>query len=162
LKPARRSGKKESIVRKTTVILIVAAALTVVAVPLTWAARHDGAGHQGRHFGMGRLARLAELKGELGLTDQQTAELREIALSVRAENAADRELVKSNLHRIATILVADPEATEEARAILNEQQAIEQRLKANVLEGVSEALEVLTPEQRAKLADRLARHQPAL
>jgi protein CpxP len=146
-------------VKKTTVILIVAAALTVVAVPLTWAARHDGAAHQGRHFGGGRLARLAELKGELGLTEQQTARLREIALSVRAENAADREQVKSNLHRIAAILVADPDATDEARDILDEQQAIEQRLKANVLEGVSEALEVLTPEQRAKLGERLARHQ---
>jgi Spy/CpxP family protein refolding chaperone len=80
-------------------------------------------------------------------------------LSVRAENAADREQVKSNLHRIAAILVADPDATDEARDILDEQQAIEQRLKANVLEGVSEALEVLTPEQRAKLGERLARHQ---
>ena len=149
--------------KKSTITLIVAAALIAAAVPLAYAAKEQGDVHRlGSHFGMRPLARLARLKAELNLTDEQAARIREIAFSVRSENALDREQVKSNLHQIAALLIVDPGATAEAQAILTEQIAAEQRLKANALEGVSEALRVLTPEQRARLASLLAKHHSSI
>ena len=145
--------------RKTT--LIAAVVLLLAAVPLAFAAKshREGHGFRGGHgfgHGGGVFTRLAMLREELDLSDAQVASLTGIAQQTRKENEQYRDDLRAGFHQIASVLLADPDATGKAQAILDRQLEAEKQLKANVLASVSEALKVLTPEQRMKLQEHLA------
>lgn len=150
-------------------ILIASIALVLIAVPLAFAAKErvagdqafDGPGHHrhGKHgFGGGMIfGKLAMLREELDLSEGQITQLTDIAQQARELNAPYREQMKGGLHEAAKVLLADPSATAQAQAILDQQFAAEKEMKKNVLLSVSKALNVLTPEQRAKLQEHLAK-----
>jgi periplasmic protein CpxP/Spy len=105
----------------------------------------------------GLLGRMGRLRQELGLSEAQVSQLRAIAQEARNENAADRQLVRDAQRQAMQILLADPNATAQAQAILEAQADARSRLHANMLQNFSRMLNVLTPEQRAKLQEHLAR-----
>ena len=55
-------------------------------------------------------------------------------------------------------LLADPNNVAAAQALLDKQEATEHTLKVNALNAAAKALNVLTPEQRTKLADHVREH----
>jgi Spy/CpxP family protein refolding chaperone len=103
------------------------------------------------------FGKLAMLREELDLSEGQITQLTDIAQQAREQNAPYREQMKGGLHEAAKVLLADPSATAQAQAILDQQFAAEKEMKKNVLLSVSKALNVLTPEQRAKLQEHLAK-----
>lgn len=135
---------------------IVAGTLTLVAAmaaaPLAWA--HQQAKRQEMSPLMA-LETLRHLRGELNLTDAQLAELRKIGKATREANASYRASLRENFAEAGLALLANPDDIAAAEAVLDRNEAAKKELRANVLAGVSDAIKVLSPEQREKLKDVL-------
>lgn len=146
---------------KTRNLIITAVvALALLATPLLFAGRH-GHGQRGGEFG--HLGMLGHAREELNLTDQQVDEIKSIFRQVREQNAASRQQLHGGLKEITSVLLANPNDVAAAQAILDQQTQAERALKLNVLNATSKALNVLTPEQRAKLGtmieERMSRRE---
>jgi Spy/CpxP family protein refolding chaperone len=144
--------------RTLTVLAVVIAVAALAAVPIF--ARGRGA-HTGEGFGFGggmALERLEKLREELDLSDAQVAELRSIARATFEENRQHRKSLRGGFRNAAGILVADPQNVEEARAALDKLETSREAIRDNILESASRGLQVLTPEQRTRLAAWIERH----
>jgi Spy/CpxP family protein refolding chaperone len=150
--------------KRISIVAIVAAVLALAAVPMVYAQhgfghRHaDGMGIMG--FGFGHLDRI---KAALDLSDAQVDQLKQIAADLRTQNAPYRQQVHGTMLQVAQTLLANPNDTSAAQALLDQQAQNERAMKQNALQAASKALLVLTPDQRAKVADflskRAAMHQ---
>lgn len=145
------------------ITLIVAVAALVVALPLIArpGMRGHGAGfgeHHGGVLGLHLLGRLDHVKEKLDLSDAQVDQLKTIFRETHDQNEPYRDQMKGGLHDVMTTLLADPNNTGAAQAILDRQAAAEKAMKQNVLAATSKALNVLTPEQRTKLAQLIGEH----
>lgn len=148
--------------KKITIIAasIVAAALTIAA-PFAFA-QHRAMQQQPGLFGGQRLFRhLDHAQKALGLTDGQVAQLKTIFGDLRTQNAPYRESLRDGVRSAVQTLLANPNDVAAAQAIVDQQTAAERTMKMNALSAASKALNVLTPEQRAKLGtfvqERMAR-----
>lgn len=153
--------------KRSIVILAVVATLALAAVPFVYAQgfhRHQmNADRTGGIGGMMFLGRLHRAQAALDLSDAQVEQLKVIAQEVHDQNAQYRQQLRGTRLQIAQMLLANPNDTAAAQALIDQQTTAERALKMNVLAGVSKALNVLTPDQRAKaaqfLADRAARQK---
>jgi Spy/CpxP family protein refolding chaperone len=134
------------------IALSIAAVLAIV--PLVFA----DVRHGGEHGPLAILERVQKVADELGLTADQRSDIRTIFTDVRGQNATYRQQIRANMREAGKVLLADPNDVAGAQAILDRNADAERQLKANVLQGISHALNVLTPDQRVKLGDILARH----
>lgn len=156
--------------RKSLLGIAAALAIGLLATPLLLA-RNDSAGcplglgarvHGAAmfaHAGHGGLGQLGRLFRQLDLTDAQKDAMHDIHDAVRKQNETARQTLHEGFMDAAKVLVADPQNLAGARATLASREAAIQTLKENTLSAVSQALSVLTPEQRAKLAAHLDSHQ---
>jgi Spy/CpxP family protein refolding chaperone len=138
------------------VITIILAA--VAAVPFVYAGPHGmhGGMHHGGMQGLAFLGHLEKIKSELDLSDAQVDQLKAIMKATHEENAQYREQMHGTLKAVATTLLTNPNDVAGAQAVLDRQADAEKVLKTNLLVAASKALNVLTPEQRTKLALHLA------
>ena len=145
---------------KKRLIIITLILAAVAAVPLVYAGP-GGRGFRGMHGGGGGhglafLAHLDHVKSELDLSDAQVAQLKDIAKATQEQNGQYREQIHGTLKQVATTLLTNPNDIAGAQAVLDQQAAADKALKSNLLAAASKALNVLTPEQRTKLALHLA------
>lgn len=152
--------------KRTIVILAALAILALAAVPFVYAQgfhRHRAAAADGGFGGMMFFGHLQRVKAALDLSDAQVDQLKAIAKEVRDQNAPYRQQLREARLQIAQALIANPNDTAAAQALIDQQISTERTVKMNVLAGVSKALNVLTPDQRGKvsqfLADRAARER---
>jgi|SRR5690349_7180557 len=115
-------------------------------------ARHAGFGHGGFGF----LGHLQKLKTELNLSDAQVDQIKAIARETHEQNAGFRDQLHGTLKDVATTLLTNPNDIAGAQAVVDRQAEAERQLKSNLITAASKALNVLTPEQRTKLALHLA------
>jgi Spy/CpxP family protein refolding chaperone len=141
--------------RRITLISIIIALAALAAVPFLYADRSP----MGRGHGFGFFGHFRALKSELNLTDDQVTQIKGIAKDLRAQNETYRTQLRGGYLGIAQALIANPNDLSAARALMNQQPAAEQAMKTNALTAASKALNVLSADQRAKLADFLASHQ---
>jgi periplasmic protein CpxP/Spy len=151
--------------RNVLISIAVVAIIALAAVPFVYAQgmhRHHAAGMQGMH-GLMLFGGIERAKAALDLSDAQVDQLKAIAQSVKEQNAPYREQLRGGLQQIAQTLLANPNDTAAAQAMIDQQSNAERTMKMNMLAGVSKALNVLTPDQRAKaaqfLTDRAMRHE---
>jgi len=147
---------------KKRLILITLILAVVAAVPFVYAGP-GGHGMRGMHgpggaHGLAFLGHLEHIKSELDLTDAQVDQLKEIAKATHEQNGQYREQIHGTLKQVATVLLTNPNDIAGAQAVLDQQAAAEKALKSNLLVAASKALNVLTPEQRTKVALHLAEH----
>ena len=133
-----------------------------VAVPFLYAQpAHPHGGPGGGEFGF-LFGRLDKIKQALNLTDDQVAQLQAIGADLKTQNAPYHDQLRSGMQQIVTTLLNNPNDVATAQGLLNQQAAAETAMKTNMLNAASKALNVLTPDQRAKvaqfLANRAARH----
>jgi protein CpxP len=114
------------------------------------------AGHFGGHSRHGSMARFAR---ELDLTAEQKEALHRLHEATQDKNAEARAALHDGFMDAAKILIADPQNVTAARAEIANRQAAIDALKESTLAAVSQGLAILTPEQRAKLAEHLEEHQ---
>lgn len=144
--------------------ILVAAAL--VAAPVVFAQMHGRhGGHAGHGFGhgggmgmLGMLDHFAQVREELGLTDEQVGKIHEIFSDLREQNEAFHDQMHGTLKDVAKSLIANPNDIAGAQAKIETQTAAENAMKLNALNAASKALNVLTPEQRTKLGAMLDEH----
>lgn len=150
--------------KKRTIILSIITVVTLLAATFVYAGPrgHRGfGGPEGAHgFGaLGVFGHLQHAKEELGLSDAQTDQIKAIFKDLHEQNAAYREQMHAGIGDIADTLIANPNDVAAAQAILDRQAQAEQTMKTNALQAASKALNVLTPDQRAKLASMVAEHR---
>lgn len=142
--------------RKLVVASIAAATVLLLAVPVVLSSHRSGVlGEKGGH-GHGGFAKLHALHDELDLTDAQKKALHEIFDRTREQNAEAKRSLHTGFIEAAQILLRDPSNIAGARAVVERQEAAADQLKANILVSASDALKLLTPEQRQKLSEVLA------
>lgn len=148
--------KKRSLILGTAVLLAV-----LVAVPFAYAQHRRGphamamGGHGGPGGDMMMLGHLARAQEALGLSDQQVSDIRGIVKDLHAQNAAYRDQLHGSMRSVMQTLLADPNNVAAAQAVLEKQEAAEHAMKLNALNAASKALNVLTPDQRTKLAEHV-------
>jgi P pilus assembly/Cpx signaling pathway, periplasmic inhibitor/zinc-resistance associated protein len=135
--------------RKAWLITGIVALVAVMAVPIAYA-QHQRHGSD-EFGGFGPFAKVHWLKQQLGLTDDQASQIRDIASGVRDQNREYRKTMRANMADAGKILIANPTDLAAAQAVLAHNADAEAAMKTNILKGVSQALQVLTPEQRVKL-----------
>jgi Spy/CpxP family protein refolding chaperone len=108
------------------------------------------------------FAHLQHVREELDLTDEQVEQIKSIFAELHEQNAQYRDDLHGGLKGVAETLIANPNDIAGAQAQLDKQAAAEAALKANVLQATSKALNVLTPDQRAKLASLVEKHAERL
>jgi Spy/CpxP family protein refolding chaperone len=145
--------------------VIALAALAIVPIVYAGPGGHHmrgqgmGTGHMGmgggHGFGMGPLGHLNRLQAKLDLSEEQVTQLKAILAETHQQNAQYRDQLHGGVKDIAQTLLKDPNDIAAAQAILDQQSAAERAMKANVLQATSKALNVLTAEQRTKLATLL-------
>jgi periplasmic protein CpxP/Spy len=145
--------------KRLMIITLILAA--VAAVPFVYAGPGGHGvpgmhGHGGGGHGLAFLAHLEHVKGELGLSDAQVDQIKDIAKAAHEQNGQYREQIHGTLKQVATVLLTNPNDVAGAQAVLDQQAAAERQLKSNLLVAASKAMNVLTPEQRTKLALHLA------
>lgn len=144
--------------KKHTIAMAAAVALiAVVAVPLAFA-QHE---HHMRGDGLGGtmfLGHLNHMKGQLGLTDQQTSDIKAIFQQLHQQNQPYRDSMRSTMHQVAQTLLNNPNDVAAAQALINQQADAERTMKLNALNAASKALNVLTADQRTKLSTMMQEH----
>ena len=153
--------------KRTIVILAILATLALAAVPFVYAQgfhRHQtDAGSMHGLRGLMFFGHLHRVQKALDLSDAQVDQLKTIAQQVHEQNAPYRQQLRDGRLQIAQALLANPNDLAAAQALIDQQTTAERTMKMNVLAGVSKALNVLTPDQRAKasqfLADRANRER---
>ena len=151
--------------KRFTLIVTIVALAALIAVPIVYARpggmRGHGGGHggPGGHGGFGMLgAHLHHLAEDLDLTEQQRDQIKAIFTELHEQNAQYRDGMHDGFKAIAETLVKNPNDLAAAQALLDQQDAAEKAMKANALAATSKALNVLTAEQRAELAEKIANH----
>lgn len=135
--------------KRIGILTLIAALAALVALPL---AARPGMRSQGGPFGGPFFGHLAEMREQLDLTDAQVDRIKTILREAREESGTYRRQLAGGRQEVMTTLLADPHNTAAAEAILDRQAEAENAMKKTILTATSEALGVLTAEQRTKLA----------
>jgi len=147
--------------KRTLTIIAVVALVALAAVPLAYAQAGRHARLAGFGGGFGFFGHLRHLKTALDLSDQQVDQIQAIAKEMHQQNAQYRDQLHGGLKSVAQALINNPNDVAGAQAILDQQSAAENAMKHNALAAASKALNVLTPDQRAKLGTMLSEHMAA-
>lgn len=135
---------------KKRTLILSAAALVIVIAAVPFAMAQHMRGHRHGHGGM--MFGLQRAKAALGLSDQQSADIKQIFADLRTQNEPLRTSMRGGRQAIAQLLLANPNDVAGAQALLDKQLATERQMKLNALTAASKALNVLTPDQRTKAA----------
>ncbi|MEA2164303.1 MAG: motif family protein [Thermoanaerobaculia bacterium] len=142
--------------KRRNLILSIAAIVTVLAAVPFALAQHHRAGHgHGWMRGGGNMmmfGRMGRAKAALGLSDQQSADIQKIFTDLRTQNEPYRASMRSGMQSVAQALIANPNDVGAAQALLDKQIDAERQMKTNALNAAAKALNVLSPDQRAKAA----------
>jgi len=144
--------------RKRVVVTTSAIALVaLIAVPLAYAQRMHGM--RGMHDqGDMMLGHLLHAKAALGLSDQQTTDIKAVFQNLHEQNKAYRQSMRGTMAQVAQILINNPNDVASAQALLDQQMQTERAMRTNALNAASKALNVLTAEQRGKLSTMVQDH----
>ena len=141
-------------------ITLIAATGALAAAPFLLADDRSGGfhGHGFRH-GFGPLARIAHVKEELDLSDQQVDQIKAIVAETRQQTAPYRKQLHGGYRGVLESLLENPNDIAAAQALVDQQVNAERAMKTSVLNAASKALAVLNDEQRAKLTTMLEEHE---
>ena len=139
--------------KRVLTITAAVALMALVAVPFAFAQhmRMHGQAFGGQMF----LGHLKHAQQALGLSDQQVSDIKTIFTDLRQQNQQFRQSQRATMEQVAQILLNNPNDVASAQALIDQQTAAERMMKMNALTAMSKALNVLTPDQRAKAASML-------
>ena len=143
--------------KRIAIVGSILVAATLVVVPLVYAQQFHRTGHHGVGAGFGFFGgrHLEHLAGELDLSQAQVDQIKAIYGELHEQNSQYRESMHGGFKAIAETLLKDPNDTAAAQVLIDQQAAAEKAMKTNMLNATSRALNVLTAEQRAELAQKL-------
>jgi protein CpxP len=135
-----------------------------LTLPIVAASAQDAAMHHmmGGHGGMHAMAmaHVAKMLDEVGASAEQKSRIEAIlraGFAPMADMHRDMATTHASLHAILSAPTIDRAALEQLRS--SEVARIDQASRS-ATKAIADAVEVLTPEQRAKLASLMAQHRP--
>lgn len=137
--------------RRTLWISAIVVVVALSVVPLAFAQRSRAMHGRGEFGSMMMFRHLERAKAALDLSDQQVSDIKAVFQTLREQNAAYRDSHRGGMQQVLQALINNPNDIAGAQALLDQQAEAERAMKANVLVAASKALNVLTPDQRAKL-----------
>ena len=147
-------------------VLVVAAAGTAISAH---AQGHHGGGMGGGHgmmiFGGSpeRIGRAVDhLLDGLNATDAQRAQIKQIATAAAADLKAQREAGRSLRERSLQVFTAPTVDANAAETLRQQMLAQHDQAGKRMLAAMLEVSRVLTPEQRAKLGERMQQRRAAM
>ena len=143
--------KKRSLILSAVVILAMLVVVPFALAQHRFGGRH-GHGCMARGSGMMMFGHLGRAKAALDLSDQQAADIKKIFTDLRAQNEPYRASLRGGMQSVAQALIANPNDIAAAQALLDKQNEAERLMKTNALNAAAKALNVLSPDQRAKAA----------
>ena len=161
-----RTDRKRGIKR---VLLGVAVAVTATLALSAWAQHGPGGhagyggGHGGQGVGMGMFGGGSEHTGRmldhmldgLNATDAQRGQIKQIAQAAAADMKAQHEAGRALRERGMQIFSAPTVDAAAAEQLRQQMLAQHDQMSRRSLQAMLDASRVLTPEQRAKLAERM-------
>jgi len=144
--------------KRTTLFAIAGALILMVAVPIAFAQRMHAAHDHGEFGSMMMFGHLQHAKETLGLSDQQVSDLKAVFQQVHDQNSTYRQQRRDGMHQIMQTLLKNPNDLATAQTLLDQQTESEKAMKSNLLTAASKALNVLNPDQRAKLSTLIDQH----
>jgi periplasmic protein CpxP/Spy len=144
----------------TLVAVSSATALSAWAQPMMGGHEGRGGMHGGHEGGAGGLGRMFDhMLDGLNATDAQRAQIKQIATAAETDLKAQREAGRALHEKQMQIFAApnvDAAAAEAVRAQLSAQH---DQASRRMNQAMLDAAKVLTPEQRAKLGERMKQRQ---
>ena len=139
-------------------VLVVAAAAVAVSAEARERPPGMGGGHGMMMFGgppehMGR--RIDHMLDGLNATDAQRAQIKQIAMAAAADLRAQRDAGKGLREKSLQIFSAPNVDAGAAESVRAQMQAQHDQASRRTLQALLEVSKVLTPEQRAKLGERM-------
>ena len=120
------------------------------------AAHHGMAPGMGMRMGMGMPERMLDA---VGASAEQKAKLREIYQSAGDDLRAQHQAGRGLQAQMVALMAAPQVDAAAAEALRQQQLAQHDTVTKRALQAMLDAQAVLTPEQRAKLAERMAKRQ---
>lgn len=146
-----------------SLLLAVASALALPALADGPGGRHGGPDHAGMGGPGGPLGgsprHMARMLDEVGATDAQKAQIKQIVDASRAEMDKQREAGRALRTRMRQVLTAPTIDTNAAEQLRLQMIAQHEQASRRGLQTMVDVAQVLTPEQRAKVGERMARHE---
>jgi len=145
--------------------LVAASVLVVAAAGTALSARAQGMEGHGPRPGAGMMMfggspehmgrGIDRMLDGLGVTDAQRAQIKQIAMAAAADLKAQREAGRALREKGMQIFVAPSVDAASAESVRQQMQALHDQSSKRVLQAMLDASKVLTPEQRAKLGERM-------
>jgi Spy/CpxP family protein refolding chaperone len=149
---------KEIHIMRKRIVLITLIVTALAAVPLLYAAPRGMHHRMHGRGGLAFLGHLEKMREVLDLSEQQVDQIKAIVRTTHEQNKQYREQMHGGFKEVAKTLLANPNDIATAQTLLDQQTTAENAMKSNMVAAASKALNVLTPEQRTKLALHLAEH----
>lgn len=136
---------KAKIIVVSIVVAMVLATVVIAAGP-RGAGMRPGAGQPGR-MGMGGQ----RVAAELGLTQNQVAQVKQLHADFMAATAAQRQQLQEKSRQMAQLWAADQPDAVAIKSLAGEIDAIRADIRNACIDNAVQGLKILTPEQRTKL-----------
>ena len=160
-KPARRWARMVSTlaIAAAAVAAIAAAAVVVPHAAMAMSGGHGGPGPMGGPGSplAGRM--LERMLDEVDATDAQRAQIKQIAGAAQADMKAQREAGRALRDQALALLAAPTLDAAAAESLRQQMLAQHDQSSRRMLQAMLDIGNVLTPEQRVKLAEQMKRHQ---
>ena len=150
----RRSGRKA---RPRWVLMSIAGALALVIGGLTWSA----VAYSGKFWDSDKIVRFVEWRvddmlAEVEATDDQRDQVHAIVTAAIADMGEFREFKREGREALLEALTKETVDGPQLEALRQQKLDVADRASQRLLTALADAADVLTPEQRAELAEEWA------
>jgi Spy/CpxP family protein refolding chaperone len=147
----------------TLVAVSSATALSAWAQPMMGGMMGGHEGRGGMHGGPEQMGRMVDhMLDGLSATDAQRAQVKQISAAAAADMKAQHEAGRALRDKAAQIFAAPTVDAAAAESVRQQMQAQHDQASKRMLQAMLDISKVLTPEQRAKLADRMKQRSDAM
>lgn len=143
-------------------LLSVALAVSATVALSAWARPHDGPMGGGPGFFMGGGRGVDHMLDGLNATDAQRSQIKQIMQAAAADMKAQREAGRALHERALQIFTAPTVDAAAAESVRQQMQQQHDQASRRMLQAMLDASKVLTPEQRAKLGERMKQRSDAM
>lgn len=143
--------------RPRWILMTIAGALVLVMGGMTWSAvAYSGKSWHGDKFERFVEWKIDDMLDEVDATDDQRTQVRAIATAALADMGEFREFKREGREALVDALTQETVDREALEALRQSKLETADRASQRLLAALADAAEVLTPAQRAELAEELA------
>ena len=146
--------KRRNLILTTLLAGSLAAGSYAVASQDGFNCKHrDGAHAERMNYGEGRHDPVKRLMRQVDLSESQQSAIKAIAESSRDSTKLAREQIRDSHKALRDLVTSDSYSLDQARTLADQQAKLSADLTVTRIDSMHQIQQVLTPEQRTKLAE---------